>query len=157
MITIFFTSTRLLVLEARPKGAKFNQDYFVNAIFPGLYNEKRRISRKEDFPAFSVQMDNSMCQNGNKISEKLAQRSIERGHYPPYSPDLSPCDFWLFGMLKHNMKDREFQSQQTILKSSAKSWADLTFADVQWVFQEWTEHLTWVVGNNDEYYPNSRH
>jgi hypothetical protein len=26
MITIFFTSTRLLVLDSLPKGAKFNQD-----------------------------------------------------------------------------------------------------------------------------------
>jgi hypothetical protein len=46
MITILFTSTPLLVLEALPKCTKFNQDYFIHAIFPGLYNEKTRISRK---------------------------------------------------------------------------------------------------------------
>jgi hypothetical protein len=34
MITIFLTSTRLLVLEARPKGTKFNQNYCIHAIFP---------------------------------------------------------------------------------------------------------------------------
>jgi hypothetical protein len=45
------------VLEALPKGSKFNQDYFIDAIFPRLYNEERRISRKEGFPAFSVHMD----------------------------------------------------------------------------------------------------
>jgi hypothetical protein len=27
-------------------------------------------------------------------------------------------------------------------------WNDVTFADVQHVFHEWTEHLTWVIGNN---------
>jgi hypothetical protein len=154
MLTIFFTSTRLLVLETLPKGTKFNQDYFIDAIFPRLYNEKRRISRKEGFPAFSVHMDNSMCHNGNKISEKLAKRSIEPAPHPTYSPDLSPCDFWLFGTIKHNMKDREFQSQQEILSAVAKLWNDLTFADVQRVFQEWMERLTWVVGNNGEYCPN---
>jgi hypothetical protein len=154
MLTIFCTSTRLLVLEARPKGTKFNQDYFIDAIFPRFYHERRRISRKVGFSAFSVPMDNSMCHNGNKISEKLAKRSIERAPYPPYSPDLSPCDFWLFGMLKHNMKDREFQSQQTMLSAVAKMWNGLTFADVQRVFQEWMERLTWVVGNSGESYPN---
>jgi hypothetical protein len=52
------------------------------------------------------------------------------------------------------MKDREFQSQQAILSVVAESWNDLTFADVQPVFQEWMERLTWVIGNNGESYPN---
>jgi hypothetical protein len=99
-------------------------------------------------------MDNSMSHNGDKISEKLAKRSIERAPHLLYSPDISPCDFWLFDMLKHNMKDREFQSQQAIVSPVAKMWNDLTFADVQGVFQEWMERLTWVVGNKGEYYPN---
>jgi hypothetical protein len=93
MLPIFFTSTRLLVLEALPKATKFNHDYFIDAIFPRLYNEKRRISRKEGFLAFSVHRNNSMCHNGNKTSEKLAKRNIERAPHPPYSPDLSPCGF----------------------------------------------------------------
>jgi hypothetical protein len=57
-------------------------------------------------------------------------------------------------MLKHNMKDREFQSQQAIVSAVAKMWNDFTFADTQCVFQEWMERLTWVIGNNGEYYPN---
>jgi hypothetical protein len=40
------------------------------------------------------------------------------------------------------------------LSAIAKMWNDLTFADVQRVFQEWMEHLTWVIGNNDGYYLN---
>jgi hypothetical protein len=98
-----------------------------------------------------------MCHNGHRVSEKLAQRKIERAPHPPYSPDINQCDFWLFPILKHNMKDREFQSQKGILKDIAKSSADLTFADVQSVFEEWMERPTLVVGNNGEYSPNSRH
>jgi hypothetical protein len=60
-------------------------------------------------------------------------------------------------MLKQKMKDRELQSQQAILSAVAKLWNDLTFAEIQRVFQEWMERLTWVVGNNGEYYPNERH
>jgi hypothetical protein len=36
-------------------------------------------------------------------------------------------------------------------------WNDLTFADVQRVFQEWMERLTWVIGNNGEHSPNDTH
>jgi hypothetical protein len=63
----------------------------------------------------------------------------------------------LFGILKHNLKDREFHSQEAILDAIAKVWNDPTFDDVQRVFQEWMERRTWVIGNGGEYYPNSGH
>jgi hypothetical protein len=57
-------------------------------------------------------------------------------------------------MLEHKMKDREFQSQQAILSAVANMWKDLPFADIQHAFQEGMERLTWLVGNNGEYYPS---
>jgi hypothetical protein len=45
-------------------------------------------------------------------------------------------------MRKQKMKDREFQRQQAILSAVANMWNDLTFANVQRVFQEWMERLT---------------
>jgi hypothetical protein len=36
-VTIFFTSTRLWVLNLLPKGTKFNQDYFIDTVLPNLY------------------------------------------------------------------------------------------------------------------------
>jgi hypothetical protein len=95
-----------------------------------------------------------MCQNGNKISEKLAERNIELALHPPYSQKVSPGDYCLFGVIKHNMKDREFQSQQAILSAVAKMWNELTFADAERVLQEWMQCLTCVVGNNGGYHPN---
>jgi hypothetical protein len=52
------------------------------------------------------------------------------------------------------MKDRELQSQQMIVNAIAKILDNLIFEDVERVFQKWMECLTWVIGNNGEYYPN---
>jgi hypothetical protein len=82
MVTIFFTSTRLLVLNFLPKGTKFNQDYFADTVLPNLSSEKRRIARRKYLPSFSVRMDNSMCHKGAKITEKLEKRHIARAPHP---------------------------------------------------------------------------
>jgi hypothetical protein len=71
IVTIFFTSTRWLVLNSLPKGTKFNQDYFIDAMLPNLYSEKRRIARRKGLPSFSVHIDNSTCHNGAKITKNL--------------------------------------------------------------------------------------
>jgi transposase len=104
-VTIFFTSTRLLVLNFIPKVTKFNQDYFIDTVLPNLYSKNGRSARRKGLPNFSVHMDTLMCHNGAKIIEKLEKRHIARDPHPPYSPDLSPCDFWLFGILKQKMKE----------------------------------------------------
>jgi transposase len=151
MVTIFFTSTRLLVLNFLPKGTKFNQDYFIDTVLPNRYSEKRRIARCKGLPSFSVHMDNSICHNGAKITEKLEKRHIARATHPSYSPDLSPYDFWLFEILKQKMKERVFQSEEQILAAITESWNELTFEDIQRVFRNWMERLMWVIANSGEY------
>jgi transposase len=140
------------MLNFFPKGTKFNQDYFINMVLPNLYSEKRRIARRKGLPSFSVHMNNSMCYNGAKITEKLEKRHIARAPHPPYSPDLSPCDFWLFGILKQKMKERVFQSEEQNLAAVTESWNEFKFEGVQRVFHNWMEHLMWVIANSGEYH-----
>jgi hypothetical protein len=54
LITIFFTSTRLLLPNFLPKGTKFNQYYFIDTVFPNLYSEKKRIARRKGLSSFSA-------------------------------------------------------------------------------------------------------
>jgi hypothetical protein len=49
-----------------------------------------------------------------KSHVKFDKHHIARLPYPPYSPNLSPCDLWFFGMLKGILKDREFHSHDEI-------------------------------------------
>jgi transposase len=93
-----------------------------------------------------------MCHNGAKITEKLEKRHIARTPHPPSSPDLSPCDFWLYEILKQKMKERVFQSEEQILATITERWNELTFEDIQRVFHNWMEHLIWVIANSGEYY-----
>jgi histone-lysine N-methyltransferase SETMAR len=149
MVTIFFTSTRFLVLNFLPKGTKFNQDYFIDTVLPNLYSEKRRIARRKGLPSFSVHVDNSMCHNGAMITEKLEKRHIARAPHSPYLPDLSPCDFW---DLEAEVKERVFQSEEQILAAITENWNEITFEDIQRVFLNWIECLIWVIAKSGEYH-----
>jgi hypothetical protein len=53
MVTIFFTSIRLLGLNFLPKGTKFNQDYFIDTVLLNLYSKTKRIARRKGLPSFS--------------------------------------------------------------------------------------------------------
>ena len=41
--------------------------------------------------------------------------------HPPYSPDLAPCDFFLFPKLKEHLKGTKFNSDEEV-KAEIKRW-----------------------------------
>jgi hypothetical protein len=82
-----------------------------------------------------------MCHNGWKITEEISDAKLERLPHLVYSPDLCPCDFWLFGILKEKMKDGVFQMIEEILEPVTLIWNALSFEQLQFVFLNWMEHL----------------
>jgi histone-lysine N-methyltransferase SETMAR len=81
----------------------------------------------------------------------MKKNHISRMPHPPDSPDISPCDFWLFEMLKQILRDREFSPSDEIEDAVEQVWNDLTFDDIQSVFRNWIRRLAWVAENNEEY------
>jgi hypothetical protein len=150
-ITIFFTARQLLLLNVLSKGSKFDQQYFIDYAFLDLKTENLNFCRRMPLATFWLHMDNSMCHNGSKVVSKFNKHHITRLQRPPYLPDLSPCDFWLFGMLKEILKDREFHSHDEIEEAITMDWSNLTFDDVQSVFQNWMNRLRWLIENGGEY------
>ena len=47
-------------------------------------------------------------------AEFLAKHRITQVTQPPYSPDLAPCNFWLFPKLKSALKGKRFQTTNEI-------------------------------------------
>jgi histone-lysine N-methyltransferase SETMAR len=85
------------------------------------------------------------------VTSEIKKNHISRMPHPPYSLDISPCDFWLFGMLKQVLRDREFSLSDEIEDAIAQAWNDLTFDDVQSVFQNWIRRVVWVAENDRQY------
>jgi histone-lysine N-methyltransferase SETMAR len=151
VITVFFTAKKPIVLDFLPRGIAFNQLFVINIIFPDLKKASLNFWRQERGSTFWVHMDNSTCHNGSKVTSKIKKNHIYRMMHPPYSSDISPCGFWLFGMLKQILRDREVSSNDEIEDAIAQVWNDLTFDDVQSMFRDWIPRLVWVAENDGEY------
>ena len=48
----------------------------------------------------------------------LGKHQITQVTQPPYSPDLAPCDFWLFPKLKSPLKGERFQTIHDIQENT---------------------------------------
>jgi hypothetical protein len=57
--------------------------------------------------------------------------------HPPYSPDLAPCDFFLFPKMKLKLKGRRFDTIEEIQAESQRVLDSVTERDFQGAFQKW--------------------
>ena len=42
----------------------------------------------------------------------LAEKSVQELQHPPYSPDLTPCDFFVFPSVKKKLRGKRFESAE---------------------------------------------
>jgi hypothetical protein len=68
----------------------------------------------------------------------LAKHKMALIPHPPHSPDLTPCDFFIFPKMKLKLKVRRFDTIQEIQAEWLSVADSLTENYFQQAFQKWT-------------------
>ncbi|GFY36077.1 putative transposase [Trichonephila clavipes] len=82
----------------------------------------------------------------------LASKNIPVAPQPPYSPDLSPCDFFLFPKLKNHLKGYHFGTLENIQKAVADQLKAIPISEFHQCYEEWKKSLQRCVASEDSYF-----
>jgi len=96
--------------------------------------------------------DSAPCHTAVSINEFLAEKSIPAILQPPYSPDLSPCDFFLFPRLKNHLKGRHFGTSDNIQKSVTEELEGIPAEAFQHCCEQWKQRLRRCVAAQGNYF-----
>ena len=58
--------------------------------------------------------DNASSHKCEIVKSFLASEKVKVLNHPPYSPDLSPCDFFLFPVLKKMLSGNKYTSRSSL-------------------------------------------
>ena len=106
----FFGSTGMIYMHWVPTGQRVNKEYYVEV----LKEFRKRFRRKR--PAlfklgqWHFHKDNAPVHNSILVLDYLTKMGIKTVSHPPYSPDLAPCDFCLFPMLKEKLRGCRYET-----------------------------------------------
>jgi hypothetical protein len=77
--------------------------------------------------------------------------SLKRASYPPYSPDLEPCDFCLFGYVKHELQGHEFTEGAEFVSAISEIMNQIPTDTLVDVFDDWIRRLQRCIDVSGEY------
>jgi histone-lysine N-methyltransferase SETMAR len=80
-------------------------DYFADQILTPLAEFCYKGRRVPGHRKICAHFDNASIHKAKTVIVKIAELQLLQIEHPPYSPDLAPCDFFLFGYIKEILKD----------------------------------------------------
>ena len=98
-----------------------------------------------------MHQDNAPAHAALSVQQFLVDKNIATLQYPPYSPDLAPCDFFLFPKLKSVFKGTRFESMEAEKNKTTHVLKQLTENELQHAFDQWKIRMQRCVRNNGEY------
>ena len=116
----FFDSTGMIYIHWVPTGQTVNTEYYVEV----LRKFRKRFCRKKPVLFKSGQWhfhkDNAPVHNSIFVTDYLRKLGIKTIPHPPYSPDLAPCDFWLFPKLKEKLRSCRYERIEEMKEAVTK-------------------------------------
>ncbi|EFN73732.1 hypothetical protein EAG_03061, partial [Camponotus floridanus] len=85
------------------------------------------------------------------ITEFLARKNISVVPQPPYSPDLSSCDFILFLILKTHLKGH-FDTTENVKAAVTNQLKAIRVSEFQHCYEDWKHRLKRYVVSQRNYF-----
>jgi hypothetical protein len=115
MLSVFFNKTGQFLIDILPDGMKMDTNYFADNIIDEMtrlcYSQGRRSRERR----VMLRFDNARIHYINTVRDRIAAAELEQIQHPPYSPDLAPCDFFLFGYVKEKLVGKQYETREDLV------------------------------------------
>jgi len=154
MLICFFDSQRIVHTKFVPQAQTVNQFYYREI----LESQRKRVVfvRPSIANNWMLHHDNAPCHTAISVIEILAQKGIPVAPQSPYSPDMSPCDFFLFPKLKFHLKGRHFGTVENIDKVVTYQLKAIPVSDFQGCYEGWEQRLWICVASQGNYFEGDK-
>lgn len=152
MIASFFCKTGHIATVVLEDQKTVNSEWYVSVCVPTVLSAWRDKRPKSGIRHLLWHHDNASAHTSARTLDFFNSENVHILPHPPYSPDLAPCDFYLFPKIKEKLKGRRFESKEDALSAynleisevSEKEWAE--------VFSRWFKRMDKCIHAEGEYF-----
>ena len=152
MYAIFFNSSGPVIQVPGPSGHTVTGRFYKNSVLKKVkefYNKKRP---SKGWSGVHLLHNNASSHKCEVVKSFLASEKVKVLNHPPYSPDLSPCDFFLFPRLKKMLSGNKYTSRSSLGSPIYLRLQQIPKAHYSSAFRDWVKRLQKCVSVKGEYF-----
>jgi len=150
MITVLWGIHGFYLVDPLPDDQTYDSIYFVT-LLQRLKSILNRSGIFEKDCILSLHLDNAKVHRSQYTNEKVTELGFAMLPHPPYSPDLAPSDFFLFGYIKDKLKGVVCKSIKSLMKKINSIVNAIPLEMLQDVMQAWIRRLYTVAEGDGSY------
>ena len=138
---IFFYSGGPVVQVPCPSGHAVTGRFYKNSVIKKVkefFNKKRP---SKGWSGVHLLHDNASSHKCEVVKSFLASEKLKILNHPPYSPDLSPCDFFLFPRLKKMLSGNKYTSRSSLGSAVHQCLQQIPKKVYLSAFRDWVKRL----------------
>lgn len=148
MISVIWSSSGMKSIVMLPRGQSFNKEFFMDTVLADLLETIKLARPVKKTSELILHIDNA---RPHLVDDYLTRNGLTRLPHPPYSPDLAPSDFFLFGYLKMRLEGKFFNSDDELFQEACNILRDIPNSILRDVFHEWMRRLERCIELKGEY------
>jgi hypothetical protein len=151
MLTVFSSVRGAVLVNSLPPQAKCNGIYFCQNVLEPLAHVLHS-ERNTHSGTPMVHFDNATPHRSARCENCFGACGFRHAPQPLYSPDISPCDFFLFGDLKMKMKltGGEFETLEKLQERVEELLGLINSELMERVYEHWIERLNQLIDTNGD-------
>ncbi len=152
MFCIFFSAEGIVDSFVVPKGTTITGRFYANKILPNMLSNYKKNNGKNSLQELTLHHDNASSHTCRLTKTYLENQGISNLPHPPYSPDLAPCDFFLFPKIKKELKNKKYDHVENLARAVQAVTSRITLEDYHNCFETWKKRLQKFIDNNGLYF-----
>jgi len=112
MLAVFFRRSGPVAVIPLVEQRTVTAQWYCEVALPSVFQKLEDSRSGTGLRGILLHHDNASSHTAARTIEFLSSSGVQLLPHPPYSPDLSPCDYFLFPKLKSKLKGIRFESPE---------------------------------------------
>jgi transposase len=149
MLVVFWGVKITPVLSFLPEGTSMNAETFKTMVATPVGKFADTLPKEEKL---FIHWDNASSHTAKTVKVAVDKTRMKILPQPPYSPDLAPSDFFLFGYVKNQLKGKKSANTEELYENVKEIIEGITPDTRLRVMRDWIWRLESVISSFGEYY-----
>lgn len=152
MVAVFFRKSGVVAAVPLVERRTVNADWYCEVCLPKVFAELQKERPKAGLRRILLHHDNATAHTASKTLDFLHESEVQLVTHPAYSPDLAPCDFFLFPELKKHLRGTRYSSAEKAVEAMNIVLKDMPKKLFQDCFDDWFLRMTKCIDAKGDYF-----
>ena len=152
MYALFFDARGIVARVPVPEHKTVTGIVYAEKILPAVIKHYMEARPRTGVRGLRLLHDNAPAHCSALVQDYLKTHGLKTLPHPAYSPDLSPCDFWLNPLIKKCLKGRRFETRTAVGRALFQCTEGIPKSDYRNALVDWIRRLKKCVEVKGEYF-----